>query len=151
MRNGMAKFEAWQVFAASFKALGRAKVAVCLGVTESTAYQYGANPTTTGEKRCRNPLERLHSLLYELDMWGRGDVCRDAINYLRTAFEDAEPRPVVELKPTMSEEELADYQEVSAIHSAIERRESFDLVCARAESAKSEIDRTVAKYRKDCK
>lgn len=151
MRNGMAKFEAWQVFAASFKALGRAKVAGCLGVTESAAYQYGANPTTTGEKRCRNPLERIHSLLYELDMWGRGDVCRDAIDYLRTAFEEAEPKPVSELKPTMNEELLADYQAVASLQRAVESCEQIDIVEALVEAAKAEIDRTYAKYLKDCK
>lgn len=151
MRNGKMKFEAWQVFAASFKAIGRAKVAACLGVTESTAYQYGANPNTTGDKRCRNPLERMHSLLNELDTWGRADVCRDAINYLRSAFEEADPKPVVELKATMNDELLADYQAVATLQRAIESCEQIDIVEVLVEEAKAEIDRTYAKYLKDCK
>ncbi len=149
MRKEEKIFQPWQLFKASIKALGLEQVAKCMGKCSSTVYEYGKDPDTTGDKRCRNPLERIHTLLSELDAFGRVDVCRSTIAYLRTAFEEAEPSPVVEIKSTMSEEVLADSQSIAALQAAIERGESIDVVSDLTKEAKEEIARTLAKYIKE--
>lgn len=145
------ELQPWQVFAAAMKTLGRKELGELLGVGERTAYLYGENPAYTAGKRCRCPLERLHAMLSELATFGRADVCRAAINYLRSAFEEVDKAPVGGIKPTMTEEVLADYSAVASLQRAIEGCEDVDLVETLAGAAKDEIDRTFAKYIKDCK
>ncbi len=151
MRKIRQIFQTWQLWNATLKTLGADILAALLGVNKSMAYEYAKNPNTTGPKRCRDKAEQMHAVLSELAFWGREDVCRGFVDYFRSAYEDVTPNPVGELKPTMNEEILADYQSVASLQAAIDRCDEIDIVEALTNAAKEDIDRTYAKYLKDCK
>lgn len=151
MPKERATLQPWQIFSAAMRTLGRVKLGSLLGVGERTAYLYGENPAYTAGKRCRCPLERIHGMFSELATFGRSDVCRAAIDYLRSSYEEVESGPVEDLKPTVRDELLADYSAVASLQRAIEACEDIDLVETLVQKAKAEIDRTHARYLKDCK
>lgn len=141
------RFESWQFWSATKKLLGESRLMMILGRRNGrTIRMYSANPKFTIE-RCRDPLQHLHIIFSELNLFGRGDVARLAIKYLETAVDDEElPDHVADLLPTIDSEILADYQAVSilqaGINEGIDAEEATDL----ATEAKYEIDRTLAKY-----
>lgn len=151
MRNEKSIFQPWQLFNAAVQTLGADNVAALLGVNKSTVYEYAKNPRTTGEQRCRDKAEQMHAMLSELYFWGRSDVCAGFIDYLRSAFEDAKPKAVVEPLPTIEAELLADYSAVATLQKAIESGLEVDVIANLTECATEEISRTFAKYLKDHK
>ena len=139
-------FKSWQFWAAAKKTLGETRLLLILGRRNGrTIRMYSADPRYT-QDRCRDPLEHLHTILQELDTFGRGDIARLAIEYLMTAVDDHHIPPASDLQPTMNLEILMDYQAISDLQKAISIGATTDEVAALAEEAKREIDRTLAKY-----
>ncbi len=139
-------FQSWQFWAAAKKTLGETRLLLILWRRNGrTIRMYSADPRYT-QDRCRDPLEHLHTILQELDTFGRGDISRLAIEYLMTAVDDHHIPPVSDLQPTMNMEILMDYQAINDLQKAISIGATTDEVAALAEEAKREIDRTLAKY-----
>ncbi|NDY41273.1 hypothetical protein G3N55_00210 [Dissulfurirhabdus thermomarina] len=137
-------FCSWHFWRGARKALRPERLAVLWGRGARVIYFYGQPPGSPG--RNRDPLERLHALFQELDICGRGDICRAAIQYLQSALDDVDPACPADLKPTMEAEVLADYAAVAAFQAAVEAGAPADVVSDMAAEAKAEIDRSVAKY-----
>lgn len=143
------KLQPHQVYHIGKKSLGVAVMSSIFGRSSRAAYDWAQDPLFT-EKRCRNPLETHHAYFQALDMHGYGYVAQAAINYLQTALDPTDLPPVKETLPTIEQEVLADYKAVSALQKGIENCEEVDLVETLVQEAKDEIDRTFAKYLKDC-
>ena len=144
------KMQPWQVFSAAVKYLGASSVAKIFNRELRSAYSWAQDPECT-ECRCRNPLELLHTLFVRLDAIGFGYVARDAITYLQTAI-DPEVEvggPVKGLLPTIGDQELEDYKEIADLHRAIDAGSSIEYVLDLEKALLSQIERTVARYRKD--
>lgn len=131
------------------KSLGETFLMAVMGKKNArTIRLYSQDPRTT-EDRCKDPLESLHIIFAEADLIGRGDLARKAIDYLHTSLDDDSGYNVTEasgLLPTMAEEKLADYQKLAAFQRAIDDGADIDLVEVLMNEAKSEIERTFAKY-----
>ena len=143
------KLETWQIWHALKKALGETFLMAVMGKKNArTIRLYSQDPRTT-EDRCKDPLEALHIIFSEADLIGRGDLARKAIDYLHTSLDDDGGYDATEasgLLPTMAEEKLAYYVKLAAFQKAIEDGADVDLVEVLMNEAKSEIERTYAKY-----
>ena len=143
------KFQSWQFWAAAKKTLGESRLMLILGRRNGrTIRMYSADPKYTQE-RCRDPLEHLHIILSEMELFGRGDVAGLAIRYLETALDDAYTPGAAELQPNINLEILADYQALAVLQLAIQNNAAPDDVADLAQEAKEEIDRTLARYISD--
>jgi len=143
------KFQSWQFWAAAKKTLGESRLMLILGRRNGrTIRMYSADPKYTQE-RCKDPLEHLHIILSEMELFGRGDVARLAIRYLETALDDAYTPEAADLQPNINLEILADYQALAALQLAIQNNAAPDDVADLAQEAKEEIDRTLARYISD--
>ncbi len=144
----MAKsFESWQFWNATRKLLGEPFLLRVLGKRNARIIRmYSSDPRFVAE-RCNDPLQHLHTLFTELDLAGRGDIARRALEYLQSAIDDGQhPAAVVPLKPTLDAEILADYQAVAELQAAIADGVPVDEVKDLVEEAKAEIDRSLTKY-----
>ena len=140
------RFQSWQFWAAAKKLLGESRLMMILGRRNGrTIRTYSADPRYT-QQRCKDPLEHLHTILSELDTFGRGDIARLAIQYLETALTNQEIPASRELQDTIEAEVLADYQAVAAMQAAIDKGRPIDEVAELVAEAKAEIDRTLTKY-----
>lgn len=141
------RFQSWQFWAAAKKLLGESRLMMILGRRNGrTIRTYSADPRYT-QQRCKDPLEHLHTILSELDTFGRGDIARLAIQYLETALTTTDEVPTAcELQDTIEAEVLADYQAVAAMQAAIDKGRPIDEVAELVAEAKAEIDRTLTKY-----
>jgi len=146
------RFESWQFWSATKKLLGESRLMMILGRRNGrTIRMYSADPKYTVE-RCLDPLQHLHAIFSELNLFGRGDVAGLAIKYLQTAVDDqALPDHVSNLLPTIESEILADYQAVAALQAGISDGIDADQASDLATEAKYEIDRTLSKYLQDLK
>ncbi|KGO32802.1 hypothetical protein JT06_18275 [Desulfobulbus sp. Tol-SR] len=107
---------------------------------------------TTGKNEdASDPVKAIRNMLWKLDDQGHVDICRAALNYMAsgTSVICGEEQEIVELRPTVSEELLADYRAVAMMQEAIEDHEHPDMVLSLKQEAISEIERTYARYRKD--
>ncbi len=140
------RFQSWQFWSAAKKLLGESRLMMILGRRNGrTIRTYSADPRYTQE-RSKDPLEHLHTILSELDTFGRGDIARLAIQYLETALTDQEIPTACELQDTIEAEVLADYQAVASMQAAIDGGRPIDEVAELVAAAKAEIDRTLTKY-----
>ncbi len=140
------RFQSWQFWAAAKKLLGETRLMMILGRRNGrTIRTYSADPRYT-QQRCKDPLEHLHTILSELDTFGRGDVARLAIQYLETALDDDDLPGTTQLQPNINLEILMDYQALAALQMAISNEAPIDDVADLAREAKEEIDRTLARY-----
>lgn len=147
------ELQSWQIFHAARKFLSVERIVLIFGKKNArSVYTWAQDPRVTDD-RCKDPLEATHTMLQDLDAIGRGDVARAAIDYLSTAIDhhDQFLAAVHDLKPTISEEILADFQAVSIYARSIESCENIDIVDALRQGAIDEINRTHAKFLKDCK
>lgn len=140
--------ETWQIWHALKKTLGESFLMQVMGKSNArTIRMYSQDPRTTDD-RSKDPIEALHIIFSEADMIGRGDLARKAIEYLLTAVGEStyDATAVAGLLPTMAEEKLADYQKLAEFQQAIDEGADVDLVEVLMNEAKSEIERTYAKY-----
>jgi len=150
MSNMFGNLQPWQVFHIARKHLGPGSIAKVFGKSNvRSAYDWAQDPLTT-QKRCRSPLEALHHMFQLLDEIGLGYVARASIAYLQTAIEPDELHNIQEPLPTIEQEILADYSAVASLQRAVEACEEVDLVDTLKQEAIDEIERTYAKYLKDC-
>lgn len=137
----------WQIFHGANKYLGPEKVARIWNKEKRSAYNWAQDPAYT-EHRCQNPLELLHITFAKMDDAGIGYIARAGIRYLETAIEpDAllnDPESL-DTMPTITEEVLADFAAVAALHAAINRESDLASIKLAAAAAIAEIERTVAK------
>jgi hypothetical protein len=141
------RLHSWQVWHQLKHHLGETMMMNVLGRSNARSIRmYSQDPRFT-QDRCKDPLEGIKILLDEAEAIGRGDIRRAAIAYL----EGEERGQVTETMPTIEAELLADYQALATLQRAIEACEDVDVVDALVVAAKEEIDRTYAKYLKDCR
>jgi len=146
MSNKQTKLEPWQIYHIALQHLTPGRVAGIYGkINIRSAYDWAQSPYTTA-KRCRSPLERTHELFRILDQIGFGYAARAGIAYLQTALTPEVLPELDDLKPTMIEEELADYQLLSEFQAAINHGASVGIVKDLKQKAVDEIERTLAKY-----
>jgi hypothetical protein len=121
MPKSRAKLQPWQIFHASYKALGMQVMMAIWGKSHNRIiYAYGQDPAVT-EKRVRNPIEKLREMFAELALIGRGSVARAAIDYLQAALDDdCEPAEIAGLQSTIEAEILRDYSAVGKLQELIE-------------------------------
>jgi len=143
--------EPWQIYHVARKHLGPGLIAKIYGKANvRSAYDWAQNPAYT-VRRCRSPLEALHHMLSLLDDYGLGYAARAAIDYLKTAIEDPHDIAAVDdVKATMVEEKLLDYEALARFQAAVDACLPADEVQALKDEAVAEIERTFAKYMDEC-
>ncbi len=141
-------FESWQFWHAAKFYLGESFITKVWGKRNArTIRLYCQDPRFT-EDRCRDPLQRLHTIFEELAAIGRQDIAEAAIKYLSSAIQDDDSHLISppELKSTINAEVLADYQAVAALQAAIQAGADISEVKTLTEDAVAEIRRTACKY-----
>ncbi len=144
------RLETWQLWHAMKNHLGESFLIKVLGRRNGrTIRLYSQDPHFT-EDRCKDPLQALRIIFQELSDYGRADVARKAIAYLKTALpgEDSLLPAVANLKETMSEEVLADFSAVESLRKAIDDGLTANVVESKMTFAIEEIERTFALYMK---
>lgn len=148
-----AKLQSWRFFFYSRKYLGRSVLYRIFGKRHArTVDGWCEDPRFTDkEDGAFDPIQGVRELLSLLDDHGHCGVVRSCISYLTagTSVDCAVDDDLIETKPTIGEEILADYRAVAAMQSAIESGLHPDEISALKSAALSEIERTYAKYRKD--
>ena len=142
------KLETWQLWHAMKNHLGESFLINVLGRRNGrTIRLYSQDPQFT-EDRCKDPLQAMHIIFSELSDYGRADVARKAISYLNTSLQAdyCLPPAVDELKPTISEEVLADFSAVESLRLAIDTGLAREKVESYKNAAIEEIERTYALY-----
>lgn len=146
MSNEKAKMQPWQVFQAARKHLGAERVARIFNREVRSAHNWAQDPVYT-QCRCKTPLELLRNLFVEMDTVGRGDVAREAINYLAGAVDPVVDAAEIKMTlPTIQQEILADYSKVAALQHGIEDGLDISEISYLKQEAIDEIERTFAKY-----
>lgn len=144
----------WQIFHFARKHLGRSRLYALFGRKNARAVDlWCEDPRFTGKSEdAYDPLRGIKSLIDDLDDHGHTSVVRAAIGFLKagTSLEDEYAPHVSDLLPTMSEEKLADFHAVAEFQAAIDRCEDRQEVEAKKREAIEELERTFAKYQKDC-
>lgn len=153
MPKSAPKMESWQVFHFARKHLSSSMLYTLFGKKNARAIDYWIeNPTTTAKPEgAYEPTKGVKNLLDLLDDKGNCDTVRDTIAYLAadtSCATDSDPE-IIEPLPTIGEEILADFRAVSKLQGAIE--DGWDIISVDEfkRLAITEIERTVAKYRKD--
>ena len=149
------KMHSWQVFHFARKYLGRSVLYAVFGKKNARAVDYWCEDPKYTDKaeQAYDPIKGVKELLSPLDDHGHTAVVRACLDYLceGTSLEEAAANPgVCELLPTLSEEKLADYTCLAEFQAAITRCDSYQEVNALKNGAIEEIERTFAKYIKDC-
>ena len=142
------RLETWQLWHAMKNHLGESFLINVLGRRNGrTIRLYSQDPHFT-EDRCKDPLQAMHIIFSELADYGRADVARKAIGYLKTALpeDDRLPTAVADMKATINEEVLADFSAVEALRKAIDDGQDQKEVESRTRQAVEEIERTFALY-----
>ncbi|MFA7346877.1 MAG: hypothetical protein WCZ86_03860 [Desulfurivibrionaceae bacterium] len=154
MANGDKKMQSWQVLHFARKHLGRSVLYAIFGKKNARTVDYWCeDPRYTGkEDRAFDPIQGVKDLLDALDDQGHTPIVRACLNFLRsgTSLEEEKLPMVSELLPTLAEEKLADYIALAEFQSAIERCRPYEEANALKKAAIEEIERTFAKYVKDC-
>jgi hypothetical protein len=148
------KMQSWQVFHFARKYLGRSVLYAVFGKKNARSVDYWCEDPKYTDKaeQAYDPIKGVKELLSTLDDQGHTAAVRACLDYLRagTSLEEETVPVVTELLPTLSEEKLADYTCLAEFQAAITRCESCQEVNARKKAAIEEIERTFAKYIKDC-
>jgi len=147
------RFRPWQFWQQAKVHLGKRLVLLWGKRNARVLRLYSQNPAFT-ERDCKCPLERLWNVFFELKAVGRADVARQALAYLESAIEDRELEELFaldDIKATIEAEVLADFRAVAELQDAIDAGDDSAMVELIAKKAMAEIERTVAKYKKDHK
>lgn len=147
------EMQSWQVFHFARKYLGRSVLHGIFGRKNARTVEYWCeNPRNTNKpESAYDPIRGTKSLLELLDDQGHCGVVRSCIAYLLSGTSlgcDIHPQ-IVEPKPTIAEEILADYQAVARLQQAIDEHGEIEGIDKLKREAIAEIERTVAKYRKE--
>lgn len=147
------KMQSWQVFHYARKYLKASTLYIIFGKKNARAVDYWCeSPTDTARPEgAYDPIKGVKRLLQTLDDHGHCTVVRSCLQYLASGTSAAcSTDPTVEhLKPTISEEILADFRAVAVLQQAIEAGHNIASVTQKAAAAIAEIERTVALYQKD--
>ncbi len=147
------KMQSWQVFHFSRKYLTRSALYAIFGKKNARAVDYWCeNPRYTAKsERAYDPLKGIKDLVDLLDDRGHCDLVRAVLAFLAagTTCETGLFPQVVEPLPTVADEILADFRAVSSLQRAIEENYDLDEVEHCKQEAIAEIERTVARYRRD--
>jgi len=142
--------QTWQIWQVARKYLGVKTLCRLYGVKARTIYDYAQNPSSTEQRTQKDPLQRLHYLLTQLDDLGFGQYARAAIVYLQTALEDGGHHgPVIEPMDSINEEILLDYKLVAKLQEAIDNGEPVEYVARLKQEVVEEVERTYLRYLKD--
>lgn len=151
MSKQPAKMQSWQVFHFARKYLGRSVLFGIFGRKNARTVEYWCEDPRFTHKPddAYDPIRGTKALLELLDDQGYCDVVRSCVSYMLSGTslgEDIDPQ-VVEPKPTMAEEILADYKAVARLQQGIEEHEDIEAIDLLMKEAIAEVERTVAKYR----
>lgn len=151
MPNNEPKMQSHHIFHFARKHLGRSVLYAIFGRKNTRIVEYWCqDPLYTAKpEEAYDPLRGVKSLLEVLDSHGHCGVVRACIAYLisGTSMECGVNPEIVDTKPTMTEEILADYKAVAALQDAIEKAEYPEHIITLKQAAIAEIERTFAKYK----
>lgn len=146
------KLQSWQIFHYARKHLGRSVLYGIFGKRHArTVDHWSQDPRFTDkEEKAFDPIQGVKDLLSILDDHGHCGVVRSCLSYLsaETSCAASNTEDIVEPLPTIGEELLADFRAVAKLQSVIELDKGIEAVLAAKREAISEIERTVALYRK---
>jgi hypothetical protein len=145
--------QSWQVLHYARKHLGRSILYSIFGKKNARAVDYWCEDPrfTAKDDGAYDPIHGVKALLEMLDDQGHCSTVRACVAYLIQGTSEGcgiEPA-VVEMKPTVAEEVLADYRAVADMQDAIDAGESIEVVNDLKYAAVEELHRTVAKYIED--
>jgi len=144
--------QSWQIFHYARKHLGRSVLYAIFGKRHArTVDLWSQNPRFTDkEEKAFDPIQGVKDLLDLLDDQGHCGVVRSCLSYLSAGTACATPHEeIIEPMSTIGEEILADFRAVAKLQAAIERDKGLEEVLATKREAIAEIERTVARYRKE--
>lgn len=148
------KMKSWQFFNYARKYLKASTLYAIFGRKNARAVDYWCQDPlyTARPDDSYDPIKGVKILLTTLDDHGHCAVVRSCLEYLAsgTSACSAGFEPGVEpLKPTISEEILADFRAVAALQTAIEAGHNVPAIMRLKAAAIAEIERTVALYLQD--
>lgn len=156
MSNGSAKSTAtqapfhaceWWLEVTDTVGFGRCKK--LFSVEDRTIYRWQADGTTSA--RSASVLEKMRDLFGDLIKADRIDLARAAIEYLNSIVEDATSGVgIVPLANTMHEEVNRDFLAVGRLAAAINNQEPVAVVRSWGQAVNEEVNRSIAKYERDC-
>ena len=144
--------QSWQIFYFARKHLGREELYEIFGRKNARVVDYWSQDPGCTDKpdAAYDPIRGLKNLLERLDDMSHFGVVRATVAYLLsgTSMDCGEPL-LVELLPTIEQEQLADYRALGVLQNGIEDGLSCMEIDALKAAAIAEIERTVAKYKED--
>lgn len=144
--------QSWRVFHYARKHLGRGVLYSIFGRRHArTVDLWCEDPRFTGkEEKAFDPIQGLKDLLDLLDDQGHCGTVRACLSYLAAGTACATiQEEIIDPLPTIGEEILADFRAVANLQAAIERDKGLEAVLLAKREAIAEIERTVARYRKE--
>lgn len=147
------KMQSWQVFHFARKHLTRSALYAIFGKKNARAVDYWCeDPRYTAKlDGAYDPLQGVKTLLESLDDQGHCGVVRAAVAYLteNTSVQCDYEQSIVEPMANLTDEILADYRAVAELQRAIELHCDIAGVEHLLLEATAELERTVARYRKE--
>ncbi|KJR97192.1 MAG: hypothetical protein VR65_24900 [Desulfobulbaceae bacterium BRH_c16a] len=154
MPNNAPKMQSWQVFHYARKHLSRSVLYAIFGKKNARAVDYWCeNPRHTAKPDgAYDPIQGVRDLIEALDDQGHCDVVRATFSFLSagTSCEIGKDPEVVHPLPTINEEILADFRAIAELQRAVESGAAVEEVGRIRLAAIAEIDRTIARYTRDC-
>jgi hypothetical protein len=153
MAKATGQMQSWQVFHFARKYLTRAVLYAIFGKKNARIVDYWCEDPKYTDKaeQAYDPILGVRNLLTALDDMGHTPVVRACIAFLvsdTSLADDCQPA-VTNLRPTMAEEELADYVCLAEFQAAIRNGLPKKEIMRRKQAALEEIERTFAKHVKD--
>lgn len=142
MSNAM--FEPWELMSAAKDVLGVPALGRILAVCNQQVYRQVRNPDFT-EDSIRPPIQRIRTLVYELDQCGERELTEGILNYMAEGA-DMHVTPnscAMPDKDSIEGECLDDYPPLMELHEAIRSGADLREIERLAERAKVEIEETV--------
>jgi len=150
MPNGERKLKSGQIFHYFRKHIGRHELYRIFGTKNSRTIDLYCQDThcTNREEGAFDPIKGVRDMLTTLDDYGHTGVVKAAVAYITsgTGIYCGYRDEITELRATIHEEILRDYEAVSNFQKAIEARLFLEEVALYKEKAIAEIERTYAKY-----
>lgn len=154
MPKNSPNMRSWQVFNIARKYIGIPFLLSVFGKKNARCINYWCEDPKFTKKNDEafDPILGVKRLFTCLDDHGFPWVVRAAVRYMIAETSITEEFPVeilADMKPTMSEEMLADYPAIATLHKAINDGSDLAVVEQFKREAIAEIERTVAKFRCD--
>jgi len=148
------KMQSWQIFHFARKYLTRSTLYAIFGKKNARAVDYWCeDPRYTAKADgAYDPIQGVKALLSTLDDQGHCGVVRAAVAYLCEGTScdlDLDNANLSEPLPCITDEILADFRAVANLQRAIEEERHISVIEDYKLEAIAEIERTVARYRKD--